>query len=223
MCGRYSLSTPGDELAEIFDLATAPVLAPRYNIAPTQLVAVIRRGQADAGREVAFLKWGLVPSWAKAADIGARLINARAETVAEKPAFRSAFKGRRCLVLADGFFEWQKVGNRKQPFFIHRRDHQPFAFAGLWERWQGATPALETCTLITTEPNELLAPIHTRMPVILEPGELDTWIDPALKEVARLAALLKPYPAELLVAETVSTRVNNPANDDAACVVPVGP
>ena len=218
MCGRYSLTTPGDELAEIFGLPERPQLEPRYNIAPTQAVPVVRMKTAGASRELALVKWGLVPSWAKNPEAGARMINARAETVLDKPAFRAAFKVRRCLVLADGFYEWQRTPGKKQPFHIRRCDQKPFAFAGLWERWERGAEPLETCTIITTTPNALLAPIHDRMPVILEPEDLDSWLNPELTDVHRLASLLRPCAAEEMRAFRVSTRVNSPQNDGPACL-----
>ncbi|MBI5510604.1 MAG: SOS response-associated peptidase [Deltaproteobacteria bacterium] len=223
MCGRYSLSTPGDELARVFEIPGAVVVLPRYNIAPTQGVPVVRT-PGGAPRELAILRWGLVPSWAKEPTSGARLINARAETVAEKPAFKDAFRTRRCLVVADGFFEWQKRDGGKQPFHIRRRDGGPFAFAGLWERWAGPqAPAVETCTVITTAANALLLPIYDRMPVILRPEAYATWLDPKPVDRDRLLALLRPANAEELVAVPVSTAVNNPANDDRSCVAPLYP
>jgi len=220
MCGRYSLSTPGDELARVFEVAPPAALAPRYNIAPTQEVPIVR---AEATRELLLARWGLVPSWADDPAIGARLINARAETIAEKPAFRAAFKRRRCLVLADGFYEWQRVGARKQPYYIRRRDGRPFAFAGLWERWEAGGAAVTSCALITTTPNELIRPIHDRMPVILEQADLQRWLEPTLTDIVLLKAMLKPHRADALVAFPVSAAVNSPSHDSAACVAPLAP
>lgn len=167
MCGRFTLRVPAAELVEIFRLLRRPDVQPRYNIAPTQPVAVVRR--IDRGRELSMLRWGLVPSWAKDPKIGARMINARAETVATKPAFRTALRRRRCLVPADGFYEWAKsAGGTKQPHYITRRDGRPFAFAGLWESWDGPDgSSIESCTIVTTEANDLVGRIHDRMPVIL--------------------------------------------------------
>jgi putative SOS response-associated peptidase YedK len=168
------------------------------------------------------LRWGLIPSWAKDPKIGNQCINAKAETVAEKPSFRSAFKKRRCLVIATGFYEWQVHGARKQPMWIGLRSQQPFAFAGLWEHW---TPVegepLETCTIITTEPNDLMAPIHNRIPVILAPTAYDQWLDPTFQHVEPLKVLLRPYPSEELAAYPVSTLVNNPRHDAPQCLEPV--
>jgi putative SOS response-associated peptidase YedK len=218
MCGRFTQAADGEIIAQVFQLPETPELAPRYNIAPTQEVAVVRAAESG-GRELVRLHWGLIPSWAKERAMGARMINARAETLAEKPAFRSAFRARRCLIVADGFYEWQKLGGRKHPYFIGFSDRRPFAFAGLWERWKGeGSEHVESCTIVTTEANELLAPIHDRMPVILDPDDFATWTDPALHDTDRLSALLTPYAAGLLEAFPVSVLVNNPANDSLACV-----
>jgi putative SOS response-associated peptidase YedK len=224
MCGRFTLTTPLEGLREVFGFLELPNLAPRANIAPTQEVLAVRLGE-DAGRHATLLRWGLIPGWAKEAAIGAKMINARGESVAEKPAFRRAFKTRRCLVAADGFYEWQpRSKGPKQPYRIVRPDRGPFAFAGLWERWrdpaQAEAPALESCTIITTEANARLAPIHLRMPVILDPADFDLWLDPASPPAA-LQALLRPCPDEWLEAYPVSTRVNRVANDDLALLEPL--
>jgi putative SOS response-associated peptidase YedK len=221
MCGRFTLATPAQTIAEAFELGAAPDLRPRYNIAPTQPVAVVRAAVGD-GRELATLHWGLIPSWSKDAEIGARLINARAETIAEKPSFRSAFRSRRCLVLADGFYEWRRDGDRKQPFYVTMKDRRPFGFAGLWERWApaGGEP-LESCTIVTTTPNEVLAPIHDRMPVILPAPDHSTWLDPAVKDAERLQRLLQPFDASEMEAYPVSPRVGNPRADDRDCIAPL--
>jgi putative SOS response-associated peptidase YedK len=217
MCGRFTQATEGEIIAQVFDLSEVPALAPRYNIAPTQDVAAVRAAEGG-GRELVQLHWGLIPSWAKERAMGARMINARAETLVEKPAFRSAFRARRCLLVADGFYEWQKLGTRKQPHFIGFKDGRPFAFAGLWERWRGeGSEHVESCTIVTTEANELLAPIHDRMPVILDPEDFALWIDPAEKDTERLVGLLRPYQPGPLQAYPVSLLVNNPANDTPAC------
>ena len=209
-------------IAQQFDITALPLFTPRYNIAPSQLIAAIRIDPDRATRKLVMLRWGLIPSWAKDPKIGNQCINAKAETVAEKPSFRSAFKKRRCLIVATGFYEWQIQGRTKQPIWIGLRSHHPFAFAGLWERW---TPAegepLETCTIITTEPNDLMAPIHNRMPVILAPTAYDQWIDPTLQHIEPLKALLRPYPSEELTAYPVSTLVNNPRHDVPQCLEPV--
>jgi putative SOS response-associated peptidase YedK len=167
------------------------------------------------------VRWGLIPSWADDASIGNRLINARAETAAEKPSFRSAFKHRRCLIPTSGFYEWQKVGTKKQPHYIRRPDEVPFAFAGLWERWEKGGEPIESCTILTTEANGMMRPIHDRMPVILGPEAWGQWLDPEGKESLPLKPLLRPYPDDWLTAYPVSTRVNNPKYDAPACVAPL--
>ncbi len=220
MCGRFTLRTPAHALAEAFGVPERPNLAPRYNIAPTQAVAAVRR--ADGGRELVMLRWGLIPAWAKDAVIGNRMINARAETVADKPAFRAAFRHRRCLIAADGFYEWRKTGGgAKQPYHIRLESGAPFAIAGLWERWRPPDgEAVESCTLITTAANALLAPIHDRMPVIVGPEDYDAWLDPEPPSAGALTALLRPYPADRMSAFAVSRVVNDPRNDTEACIAP---
>lgn len=221
MCGRYTLTTPDlSPIGAVLGVNLPPVPV-SYNIAPSLPVAIIRVG-ATGGYELAWVKWGLVPHWAKEPRSDYSTINARAETVAVKPAFRDAFRRRRCLIPADGFYEWQKQGTAKQPWYIHRRDRQPFAFAGLWERWQGGEAVLETCTIIVTEANAWMRPIHERMPVILPPESYRTWLDPATPAQACLS-LLAPYAGDELVAEPVSTRVNNPRNDGPELIRPLAP
>jgi putative SOS response-associated peptidase YedK len=222
MCGRFTLTDPDADLAVQFNLPEIPDLAPRYNIAPTQPVAAVRLNVESAAREMVLFHWGLIPFWAKDPGIGARMINARAETAAEKPAFRAAFKRRRCLVVADGFYEWQKQDGPKQPFFIYLHDRRPFAFAGLWEHWEGGDGSVvESCTLLTTQPNELVRPLHNRMPVILHPRDYDLWLDLEVQDAARLQPLLRPFPSAEMEAHAVSRRVNRPENDDPAIVEPV--
>ena len=222
MCGRFSQTASPEVIAQQFELTDPPLFTPRYNIAPSQSIAAIRIDPDTTTRTLVMLRWGLIPSWAKDPKIAHQCINAKAETVAEKPSFRSAFKKRRCLVIATGFYEWQIHGRAKQPMWIGLRSQQPFAFAGLWEHW---TPAegepLETCTIITTEPNDLMAPIHNRMPVILSPTSYDQWLDPTFQQVASLNALLRPYPSTALTAYPVSTLVNNPRHDTPQCLEPV--
>lgn len=224
MCGRFTLRAPASVIAEQFSLFDLPSLSPRYNIAPTQTVAVVRQvGQAGgAGRELVNLRWGLIPHWAKDPAIGNRMINARSESVAEKPAYRTALRRRRCLVAADGFYEWQPGGRRKQPYFIRMKDDRPFGFAGLWETWEGPENSyVESCTIITTDANAIMAPIHHRMPVIVDPKDYGLWLDTSVQDPARLLPLLCPLKGDVLVAEPVGTRVNSPANDDAACIAPL--
>jgi len=219
VCGRFTVTTPADVVADIFGVDAAPQLAPRYNVAPTQTVAIVRAGTGR--REMALARWGLIPFWAKDPAIGNRLINARAETVAEKPAFRAAFRKRRCLVPADGFYEWQKRDGAKQPYLIHGRDRRPLAMAGLWESWLGPDDEpLESFTIITTQANGLMKPIHHRMPVILPAALHDDWLGGGAGDV--LVEMLTPCADDVLIAEPVSTHVNNPRHDDAKCVEPVG-
>ncbi len=208
-------------VAEEFGLFEAAAFAPRFNVAPSQSVAIVRRARdaPDDRRQLAWLRWGLVPSWAGDPAIGNRMINARAETAAEKPAFRAALRSRRCLVVADGFYEWQRVGNRKQPYFFHLRNDRPFAFAGLWEIWQAPDQSrIESCTLLTTVANELVRPIHDRMPAILASADYAQWLDAGEEEPKRLKSLLGPYPSEAMAAYPVGPRVNNPGNDDPGCI-----
>jgi len=226
MCGRFTLRTPLTVLSQqfLFDLGPAAEVAdvrPRYNIAPTQTIAAVRRTGSASPRTLAWLHWGLIPSWAKDAKMAASMINARSETAAEKPAFRSAFARRRCLVLCDGFFEWKKVGREKQPYYYRMQDERPFALAGLWESWRGPAgsegPPLESATILTSTANELCCELHDRMPVILEACDYDSWLDPAAAK-EDLLALLAPFSADAMKSEPVSRRVNNARNDDPQCV-----
>jgi putative SOS response-associated peptidase YedK len=222
MCGRFTLSQSAETIAKVFHLGETPVLEPRYNIAPTQPVPAIRATSASPDRQFTYLYWGLIPSWAKDPKLGARLINARAETVTEKPAFRTAFKRRRCLILADGFYEWQRLEQKKQPFYFYRDDRQPFGFAGLWEHWESAEgDTIDSCTILTTEANDLLRPIHDRMPVILEPGNYDLWLDPAVQTPDRLYPLLRPYPDSAMGRYAVSAKVNNARHESSDCIQPL--
>jgi putative SOS response-associated peptidase YedK len=220
MCGRFVQATPGQVIAQVFGLGEVPELSPRYNIAPTQEAAVVRV-EGDK-RVLAFLRWGLVPSWAKDPTIGNRLINARAETLAEKPAFRRALVQRRCVIPATGFYEWRKLATGKQPYYFCLENGLPMAMAGLWERWEGEEgPPLETFAIITTPANELLAPIHDRMPALLSPVAMQLWLAPQLVDSQQLTALLAPAPAAWLRAYPVSRAVNNPAHDAPDCIAPV--
>jgi putative SOS response-associated peptidase YedK len=222
MCGRFSLTVPAQEVADLFDLADAPPLAPRYNIAPTQPVLIVRPSERVRGREAALVHWGLIPPWAKDPSIGNRMINARAETAPDKPSFRAAFKRRRCLIPVDGFYEWKRVGSRKQPMRIRMTEGGLFAFAGLWEQWQGSEgEEIESCTILTTSPNEMLSEIHGRMPVIVAPEDFDRWLTTDEAEARSLVDLLRAFPAEAMTARPVSTRVNSPSNDDPACIEPI--
>src|SRR5208337_1738429 len=194
---------------------------PRYNIAPTQDIEVIRQHAEVPKRFGSQMRWGLIPSWATDASIGFKMINARAETVASKPAFRDAFLNRRCLLPADGFFEWSRRGKEKQPFHFGMQDDSLFAFAGLWDQWRDPAGSLiESCTILTTTPNSLLAEVHDRMPVILRQGNYDLWLDPGFKNVKALAEILAPFDATQMRSFPVSTRINAVANDDPDCVAP---
>jgi putative SOS response-associated peptidase YedK len=218
MCGRFALIVDASVLADVFDVDPPRELKPRFNIAPTQMIPIIRIGSGTP-RECAMVRWGLVPSWAKDEKIGARMINARGETVAEKPSFRSAVKDRRCLIPASGFYEWVTTESGKQPHYIHFEDDRPFAFAGLWERWsKGEGGPLDTCTIITTTPNERIADLHDRMPVILPPDRYDEWLRREPLAADRLRDILVPHPAEGMDVYQVSTHVNKPGNDDPDCI-----
>jgi putative SOS response-associated peptidase YedK len=221
MCGRFTLRNTSDEIARVFNIQAfeAPLDA-RYNIAPQQTVlAVVQREESYVATP---MRWGLVPFWAKDDAIGNQLINARAETLADKPSFKRPLKCQRCLVVADGFYEWRKADGRKVPIFIHRKDDQPFGFAGLYDTWQAPDgQPLTTCTIITTTPNALLRPIHERMPVILPRDAQSLWLDPANQDVDELVALLKPFAGDELEAYEVSRFVNAPENDSPECIAPL--
>lgn len=227
MCGRYTLSTPGEVISELFGVEPPEGLSPRYNIAPTQESPVIRVEDPDQGRVCDFLRWGLVPFWADDPSIGNRMINARAETAAKKPAFRASFKKRRCLVLADGFYEWKKEGGVKVPYWIHLPERKPFAFAGLWSRWdkdpealEGEGP-LETFTILTTEAHSRIQDLHDRMPVILRREDFDPWLDPEMDDKERLTGMLGNDSGRYLEFHAVSRRVNSPQNDVPENIEPV--
>jgi putative SOS response-associated peptidase YedK len=219
MCGRYRLSAKERYLRDHFGLHEDPPWTPRWNIAPTQPVAVIRQNPKEPKRTFNVLHWGLIPYWAKDASIGFKTINAMSETAAAKPAFRDAMKRRRCLVPAEGFYEWQRVGTKeKQPYNFGMIDDSLFAFAGLWERWRDPTDEfVETCTILTTKPNSLVADVHDRMPVILKTDDYELWLDPGVTNAALVADCLKPFEARLMKKYPVSSRVNHSANDDEEC------
>ncbi len=222
MCGRYSITTPSEALRRIFGFVEQPNLQARYNVAPTQQVPAVRLGD-DGERHLSLLRWGLVPFWAKDLAIGSRMINARAETLAEKPAFRKAFAKHRCLILADGFYEWRKLeGGGKQPYRITLPDGAPFAFAGLWESWRNPADGetVETCTIATTDARGPIAEIHHRMPVILAPESYDTWLTVA-EDTEAAAKAMAGGPGAELVAHPISTRVNKVTNDDPGIIEPV--
>lgn len=219
MCGRFSFSQSPEAIANLFAVTNVGSIEPKYNIAPSQPIPTIFLSPTSSQREFRFLRWGLIPSWAKDRKMGAKLINARSETVMEKPSFKSAFRHRRCLILSDGFYEWQRQGTKKQPFHFKMQDSQPFAFAGLWERWQsragdtragdtrvdetGAGEIIETCTIITVEANELVRPIHHRMPAILRPEDCDRWLAKTAN-TAELLPLLRPYDSGAMTATPAS-------------------
>lgn len=221
MCGRFTLTADPAEIIDVFGDFTFPTkFSPRYNIAPTQPVLAIPN---NPDRKADFFIWGLIPSWAKDPSIGNKLINARGETIAEKPSFRGGFKYKRCIIPTDGFYEWKASPGEKTktPYFIHMKDRKPFAFAGLWDEWQSPDGgAVRTCTIITTEPNELMSTLHNRMPVILAPKDYALWLDPAPQTPEKLVHLIKPFPADAMSAHPVSTLVNKPGNDRPECVVP---
>jgi putative SOS response-associated peptidase YedK len=222
LCGRFTLFDTAASLAEAFEVAEVPSLSPRYNIAPSQAVAAVRIPPSGGAREVVLLRWGLIPSWAKDPSLGDRMINARAETAAGKPAFRSAIRRRRCLVPASGFYEWKRTNGRKQPYYIRRPDGKPFAFAGLWESWEGpGQAAVESCAILTTSANELLLPIHDRMPVIVSPADYDLWLSLGIRDPGELSRLFRPIPPEEMAAFPVGTAVNNPKTDSPQLIEPL--
>jgi putative SOS response-associated peptidase YedK len=225
MCGRYRLSRRKQIIEEHFDSASGEEdWSPRYNVAPTQSVPVIRQNPKEPNRELSLMRWGLIPSWAKDSSAAARMINARAETASTKPAFSDALKFRRCLLPADGFYEWSRVGKIKQPYCFEVNEGGLFAFAGIWDRWKGPNGQwIKSCSILTTTPNAVTAAVHDRMPVILDPDAYDLWLDPAMNDVSAASELLKPYDARLMQCYPVSTRINHVANDDQECCVPVEP
>jgi putative SOS response-associated peptidase YedK len=225
MCGRYRLSRRKQIIEEHFDSVSGDEdWTPRYNIAPTQPVPIIRQHPKEARRELSLARWGLIPWRAKDASNSARMINARSESAATLPAFRDALKSRRCIVPADGFYEWKRAGKEKQPYCFEVNDGELFAFAGLWERWKdSAGKPIETCSILTTTPNAVTSAVHDRMPVILDPESYDLWLDPGFTDVSGVCDVLKPYDARQMRSYPVSARVNHVANDDAECCSPVEP
>ena len=222
MCGRFTLTVNPADLQDTFSNYSFPAkFGPRFNIAPTQPILAIPN---DDKLTADFFIWGLIPMWAKDPEIGNRLINARGETLAEKPSFRGSYRHKRCLILADGFYEWKTFGSRKikTPYYIHMQDHKPFAFAGLWDHWESPDgSSIKSCAIITTTPNELMASIHDRMPVILHPRDYARWLDSAPQTPENLQPLIRAYPADEMTAHPVSTLVNKVANDTPELVVPV--
>jgi putative SOS response-associated peptidase YedK len=225
MCGRFSLRARAlAVLADFFDLINLPPMAARYNIAPSQPVPVVRLNTdtSKTPRELVVMRWGLIPSWAKDANIGYKMINARAESLHEKPSFRSALQKKRCLIAADGFYEWKSSGKNKQPYFLHFPDDRPFAFAGLWDIWEGPDHSvIESCTIITTTANNFMHPIHERMPLILSPDIFNIWLDPTIMSPEKILPLLKIDNYDGMEAHPVSSLVNKPINDVPECVEPL--
>lgn len=220
MCGRFSLTSGDRDIEEEFEVSIPTGYKPRYNIAPTQEILALLQGEGS--RRLEFLRWGLIPSWAKDPKIGNRLINARAETLFEKPSFKSAVQQRRCLVIADGFYEWRDTEQgKKVPVYVRLKSKKPFGFAGLWESWTSPEgPIIKTCTIVTTEPNELMKPIHNRMPVIVLKDVEALWLDPHAHGKEELQQVFQPYPSEEMETFEVSPLVNSPANDRPECVKP---
>src|SRR5664280_1580089 len=222
MCGRYRLSRRKQLIQEYFDTTDEVDWEPRYNVAPSQSVGIIRQDRAKPERRFSLARWGLIPYWAKDASIGYKLINARSETVGSKPAFREAFESRRCLIPADGFYEWKREGQTRQPFHLSLQDDSLFAFAGLWDRWKDTSgQVVESCSILTTTPNALLANVHDRMPVILRPEAYDLWLDPGFRRAETLKEMLNPFDATLMKRYPVSTRVNFVRNDDPQCAAAI--
>jgi len=225
MCGRFALTTPPDLIASAFRLSDPPVIRPRYNIAPTQDALVVRT--MDGEREGELMHWGLVPFWSRDTSINSRLVNARSETAAGRAAFRNAFRKRRCLIPASGFFEWRREDRFKRAFYIRPITRQPMAIAGLYEEWRDPdrpdAPLLESFTILTTEPNVLMRDIHHRMPVLVDPVEHELWLDPEVTEPEMVHHLLRPTPSDWLEAFCVSSYVDNPAHEGPECIHPVGP
>src|ERR1700758_428121 len=219
MCGRYRLSRRKQIIEEHFDTADwQDDWSPRYNIAPTQPVPVIRQHPKEPVRQISSMRWGLIPNWAKEPSMATSTINARSETAAAKPAFRDPIKFRRCLIPADGFYEWSRKGASKQPFCFELNEGELFAFAGLWDGWKDPNGEwVKTCSILTTTPNAVTSAIHDRMPVILDPGSYDLWLDPGMQDVGAISELLKPYDARVMRCYPVSTRINSVANDDEEC------
>jgi len=222
MCGRYRLSRRKQVVEEYFDCRSMNQTGIPLQHRPDPAYPVIRRNPKEPVRELSLVRWGLIPSWAKDPSIAARMINARSETAATKPAFRDALKSRRCLIPADGFYEWKRDGKTKQPYCFEINEGELFAFAGIWDRWKDASgKPVETCSILTTTPNAVTAPVHDRMPVILEPDAYDLWLDPGMQNVAAVSDLLKPYDARAMRCYPISARINSVANDDAECSAPV--
>lgn len=224
MCGRFTLILPPEVLAEILGLAEVPRIEPRYNIAPSQQVPAIRTLADNEHREIAMLKWGLIPHWAKDTSLGHKMINARSESVHEKPAFRQPIRDHRCIIPSSGFFEWEEKGGKKYPLYVRLKDGSPMSFAGIWDHWKSPEGKIvESCSILTTSSNKLIEPLHDRMPVILHPHEYALWLDRAITDPEKLKSLYQPYPADLMEMWPVSTLVNSPRNDSPDCIKQVVP
>ena len=223
MCGRYRLSRRKQIIEEHFDSVSGEEdWNPRYNVAPTQLVPIIRQHPKEPVRELSLMRWGLIPSWAKDSSAAALMINARSETASTKSAFRDALKSRRCLIPADGFYEWKRNGKTRQPYCFEVNEGKLFAFAGIWDRWKDPSGQwVKSCSILTTTPNAVISPVHDRMPVILDPDSYDLWLDPGMTNAAATSELLKPCDGRLMRCSPVSARVNGVANDDEECCAPV--
>jgi putative SOS response-associated peptidase YedK len=222
MCGRFRLGKGKEALKEYFGAQGNVDWSPRYNIAPTDRIPTVRQDRKQPVRELSLMRWGLIPCWSKDASGAAGMINARAESAATKPAFRDALKARRCLIPADGFYEWKKLAKSKQPYCLTLRDESIFAFAGIWDRWKAPDGnSIETCAILTGPPNELAATVHDRMPIILPADNYDLWLDPGFTNAKEVAEMLKPLPAGLMKSFPVSTRVNAVKNDDPGCAEPL--
>jgi putative SOS response-associated peptidase YedK len=221
MCGRYTLKSRAEIIAETFGVPVPPTLPERFHIAPSQQVLAIRERSGGDQRELVALQWGLVPFWADDPEVGSRMANARSETAATKPAFRASFGSHRCLIVADGFYEWQARNGKKQPYYIRLKSDSPFGIAGLWDRWDKQGEPLETCTILTCDANEPMLAIHDRMPVVIPPESFDIWLDPEIHDPRKLARLLRPFHPDEMTAYPVSALVNNVRNDSAGCIEPV--
>jgi putative SOS response-associated peptidase YedK len=222
MCGRFTLHSPESQIREAFNLEhTEPLgLEPRFNIAPSQDIPIIR--DTESGHELTMARWGLIPGWSNESRIKYSTINARIESVAEKPTYRTSFKRRRCLIPADGFYEWKQIAGNKVPHHIRMRDGKVFAFAGLWDHWEGEDESIESCTIIVMPSNEVMKPIHERMPAIIAPAHYDLWLDSRVTDKQEILQHLTSAPSSYLKAYPVSTRVNSPRNNDERCIQPAG-
>jgi putative SOS response-associated peptidase YedK len=224
MCGRFTLQIPPELLAEIFGLIDIPVYPARFNIAPTQKILAVRSVADNEHRELVPLKWGLIPSWANDPSVGSRMINARAETVHEKPTFRNAIRHHRCIIPASGFFEWLHEDKTRRPLYVRLKDGSPMCFAGIWERWKSPEgEIIESCCVLTTKSNKLIEPLHERMPVLLYPQEFSLWIDTEITDPEKLNHLYQPYPVDLMEMYPVSPLVNSPRNDSPELILPFNP